>query len=68
MSTKKRRRAEVRELAIQLYREQRSYLLLIARQNAGNEAVAEEALQEAFISFLRGFDPGRGAPPLAWLT
>lgn len=68
MSTKTRRRAEVRELAIKLYREQCSYLLLIARQNAGNEAIAEEALQEAFISFLRGFDPGRGAPPLAWLT
>jgi DNA-directed RNA polymerase specialized sigma24 family protein len=68
MSTKKRERTEVHELAIQLYREQRSYLLLIAHQNAGNEAIAEEALQEAFISFLRGFDPGRGAPPLAWLT
>jgi DNA-directed RNA polymerase specialized sigma24 family protein len=25
-------------------------------------------LQEAFTAFVRAYDPGRGAPPLAWLT
>jgi len=68
MFTKKRRDSEVRELAARLYREKRSHLLRIARCNTGSAAVAEEALQEAFISFLRSFDPGSGAPPLAWLT
>ena len=43
-------------------------MLWIARCNTGSLGVAEEALQEAFISFLRRFDPGSGAPPLAWLT
>lgn len=38
------------------------------RCNTGSLAVAEEAVQEAFISFLRKYDPGGGAPPLAWLT
>lgn len=60
--------AEARELAVGLYREHRSYLLRIARSNTKSMAVAEEALQEAFISFLRHFDPERGAPPIAWLT
>lgn len=60
--------AEARELAVGLYREHRGYLLRIARSNTKSTAVAEEALQEAFISFLRHFDPGRGAPPIAWLT
>jgi RNA polymerase sigma factor (sigma-70 family) len=68
MSTKERREAQARELAVQLYREEGDYLLRIARKNTGSTAVAEEALQEAFISFLRHFDPGRGAPPIAWLT
>jgi RNA polymerase sigma factor (sigma-70 family) len=68
MFTKKRRDSEARELAARLYREKRSHLLRIARCNTGSAAVAEEALQEAFISFLRSFDPGSGAPPLAWLT
>lgn len=67
MSTKERREAQARELAVQLYREEGDYLLRIARSNTQNMAVAEEALQEAFISFLRHFDPGRGAPPIAWL-
>jgi DNA-directed RNA polymerase specialized sigma24 family protein len=60
--------AEVRRLATELYREQRSYLLTIARRKATGNADAEEALQEAFVAFIRHFDPGRGAPPLAWLT
>jgi RNA polymerase sigma factor (sigma-70 family) len=68
MFTKRRRDSEVRELAARLYREKRSHLLRIARCNTGSAAVAEEALQEAFISFLRSFDPGSGAPPLAWFT
>lgn len=59
---------QVRELAIALYREKRPYLLSIARHNASGEADAEEALQEAFVSFIRRFDPQGGAPPLAWLT
>jgi RNA polymerase sigma factor (sigma-70 family) len=58
---------EARELAVGLYREHRGYLLRIARSNTESVAVAEEALQEAFVSFLRSFDPGRGAPPIAWL-
>jgi RNA polymerase sigma factor (sigma-70 family) len=60
--------AEVRRLATQLYAEKREYLLSIARANAVNDSDAEEALQEAFVSFIRHFDPSSGAPPLAWLT
>jgi RNA polymerase sigma factor (sigma-70 family) len=61
-------RAEVRRLATEIYREKRGYLLTIARRRATGNADAEEALQEAFIAFIRHFDPERGAPPLAWLT
>jgi RNA polymerase sigma factor (sigma-70 family) len=57
-----------RQLAAELYAERRDYLLAIARRHAHTEADAAEALQEAFASFLRAFDPERGAPPLAWLT
>jgi RNA polymerase sigma factor (sigma-70 family) len=59
---------QVRELASELYAERHDYLLAIARRNAHTEADAAEALQEAFASFLRAFDPDGGAPPLAWLT
>jgi DNA-directed RNA polymerase specialized sigma24 family protein len=59
---------ELRELAAKLYREKRPYLLSIARHNAIGDADAEEALQEAFASFIRHFDPDAGAPPMAWLT
>jgi RNA polymerase sigma factor (sigma-70 family) len=59
---------QVRELATELYAERHDYLLAIARRNAHIEADATEALQEAFASFLRAFDPDSGAPPLAWLT
>ena len=62
------RQRQVAELAVELYRERRRYLLRIARRNAINEADAQEALQEAFINFMRKYDPGSGAPPLAWLT
>ena len=61
-------RSEVRELAAQLYRQRYPYLLRIALSNADNEADAEEAVNEAFASFIRAFDPGGEAPPLAWLT
>lgn len=59
---------KVRELATQLYRDRHTYLFSIARHNAATERDAEDALQEAFASFLRAFDPSGGAPPLAWLT
>ncbi len=69
MSFTKRSGGEVAELAVALYREHGGYLMAIATRNAGGSIpVGEEALQEAMISFLRAFDPGRGAPPLAWLT
>jgi RNA polymerase sigma factor (sigma-70 family) len=60
--------SEVFEIAAQLYRDRYMYLLRIALVNAASEADAEEALQEAFASFVRAFDPQDGAPPLAWLT
>ena len=66
-STEQRRRNEVQTLAEQLYRERYHYLLRIAVKNAANLADAEEAVSEAFASFIRAFDPGGGAPPLAWL-
>jgi RNA polymerase sigma factor (sigma-70 family) len=59
---------QVRQLATELFTDRRAYLLAIARQNAHTEADAEEALQEAFASFIAKFDPNSGAPPLAWLT
>jgi RNA polymerase sigma factor (sigma-70 family) len=59
---------QVRQLATELFTDRRDYLLAIARKNAHTEADAEEALQEAFVSFIAKFDPERGAPPLAWLT
>jgi RNA polymerase sigma factor (sigma-70 family) len=55
-------------LASRIYRERRAYLLRIAERNSISRADAEEALQEAFIAFLRAYDPERGAHPLAWLT
>jgi RNA polymerase sigma factor (sigma-70 family) len=68
VSTPERSQSGIGELADELYREHRGYLLTIARRNASSDADAEEAVQEAFVSFIRSFDPGRGAPPLAWLT
>ena len=59
---------QVRNLAEELYTTNRGYLLSIARRHAHTEPDAHEALHEAFASFLSHFDPGRGAPPLAWLT
>jgi hypothetical protein len=66
MKAANRNELEVRDLATALYRDHRDYLLVIARRHAANERHAEEALQEAFISFLRVFDPDQGAWPSAW--
>jgi len=63
-----RAQRQVRQLATEIFSERRDYLMAIARRNARSEADAEEALQEAFAAFLAHFDPGRGSPPLAWLT
>jgi RNA polymerase sigma factor (sigma-70 family) len=63
-----RSQPQVRRLANQIYDEKHDYLIAIARRNAHTEADAQEALQEAFVSFISHFDPGRAAPPLAWLT
>lgn len=62
------RRGRVRVLAASLYAERYGYLLGVATKNAANRADAEEAVQEAFVSFIRAYEPERGAPPLAWLT
>lgn len=59
---------QVRQLATELFTDNHDYLLAIARKNAHTQADAEEALQEAFASFIAKFDPNSGAPPLAWLT
>ena len=67
-TAEQQRRAEVQKLATELYSERREYLLRIAKANATNCADAEEAVSDAFASFLRAFDPDSGAPPLAWLT
>ncbi|HTR74168.1 MAG TPA: sigma-70 family RNA polymerase sigma factor [Solirubrobacterales bacterium] len=55
-------------LAEELYAERRPYLLRIARRHCRREADAEDALQEAFAAFISGYDPGGGAPALAWIT
>lgn len=67
MYTEKQYRSEVRELATQLYREQRPYLLAIARPHATSAADVEEALNEAFVSFINHYDPDGPAPALPWL-
>ena len=66
-SAEKSREAQVQALAEQLYRERYRYLLRIAAKNAPSHADAEEAVNEAFASFIRAFDPDGDAPPLAWL-
>jgi len=42
--------------------------LAIARRNCSNNSDAEEALHDAFLFFIRHFEPDGEAPPLAWLT
>lgn len=61
-------REHVEALAELYFFENRGRLLRIAYWNAGaNMAVAEEAFQEALISFLGHYDPRGPAPPLPWL-
>jgi DNA-directed RNA polymerase specialized sigma24 family protein len=67
MCEKRSREAQARELAVELCRNRGAELLRYARSHCFSMAVAEEALQEALISFLRSYDPGGGAPPIAWL-
>ncbi len=67
-SAEEQRHTAVRALAEQLYRDRHTYLLRIALKNAASEADAEEAVNDAFASFIRAFDPDSEAPPLAWLT
>ncbi len=67
MYVEDRTRSEVGNLAERLYRDWRRLLLAIARRNAASYADADEAINEAFVSFICHFDPDRGAPPMAWL-
>ncbi|HVC07654.1 MAG TPA: sigma-70 family RNA polymerase sigma factor [Solirubrobacterales bacterium] len=67
-SAEQSRDAQVQALAERLYRERYPYLLRIAAKNAPSHADAEEAVSEAFASFIRAFDPDGEAPPLAWVT
>lgn len=67
MSTQENRQA-VDRLAAELFAEKHDHLLRIARRNSRREADAAEAVQEAFAAFIAVYDPGRGSPPLAWLT
>jgi RNA polymerase sigma factor (sigma-70 family) len=67
-STEQSKRARVESLATQIYSQHRPQLLAIARSNAANAADAEEALQEAFLSFLSHFDPEGPAPAIPWLV
>ena len=67
MYVEKENHLEVRELAATLYREQRGYLLAIARRNAATRSDAEEAVQDALGFFIDHFDPGGKAPALPWL-
>jgi DNA-directed RNA polymerase specialized sigma24 family protein len=67
MSTPENRRS-VHLTAAELFAERHDHLLRIARHNSWREADAHDALQEAFAAFLSTYDPGRGSPPLAWLT
>lgn len=62
------RRSRAEALASRIYAERRAQLLRIAERNSLNPDDAEEALQEAFIAFIRAYDPDGGAHPVAWLT
>lgn len=67
-TAEQRSRERVQVLAEQLYRKRYPHLFRIALKNAANHDDAEEAVNEAFASFLRAFDPTGEAPPLAWLA
>lgn len=68
ISAKQRKRARVQSIATELYSNRYGQLLSIAQRNAPTRADAEEALQEAFVSFIAHFDPDSGAPPIAWVV
>jgi DNA-directed RNA polymerase specialized sigma24 family protein len=61
------RDSRVDAIATRLLEERGEHLLNIARRNSSNRDDAEEAFQEAFMSFLRKFDPEGEAPPLPWV-
>jgi DNA-directed RNA polymerase specialized sigma24 family protein len=63
----KEARPQVRELAADLYRENAGFLLAVAINNSHSRRDAEEAIQEALISFIRSYEVGGAAPPLRWL-
>ncbi len=67
-SAEQRKRAQVQALATELYNDHYNRLLGIAKGNTPTRADAEEALQEAFVAFISHYNPGSGAPPIAWLT
>jgi RNA polymerase sigma factor, sigma-70 family len=67
-STEQRNRERVQVLADQLYRERYHYLVRIARRNGASAADADDAVSDAFATFISKFDPDCGAPPLAWVT
>jgi len=68
MSYPDERRRSVDRLATELFAERHDHLTAIARRNSRREADAADAVQEAFAAFIATYDPGRGSPPLAWLT
>jgi RNA polymerase sigma factor (sigma-70 family) len=59
---------ETRRLATALFTERRDFLLRVARQHARGGGDPEEALQDAFVAFIRHFDPDGAAPALPWLV
>lgn len=63
-----KRQSRAERLAETIYTTHRRRLFTIAKHNCTNAEDAEEALQDAFIAFIRHFDPDGEAPPLAWLT
>lgn len=67
-TAEQRSRERVQALAEKLYRERYPYLLRIATKNAANPDDAAEAVNEAFASFIRAYDPDGPAPALPWLV
>jgi RNA polymerase sigma-70 factor (ECF subfamily) len=62
------RAGRTRQIAEQLFRDHRPFLVAIAERNSAHATDAEEALQDAFLAFLDHFDPANDTPPLAWIT
>jgi DNA-directed RNA polymerase specialized sigma24 family protein len=61
-------REEVAAIARRVCREHRADLLRVAHANAATPSEAEDAVQQALVSFLERFDPAGSAPPLPWLV